>query len=105
MKKLMIIVFAFGMLACGNGKDSADHGTSTDKYTLISGVVKDKTDDNGCGFVIEVSIDDKTVVLEPLVLDDKYKVDGKSVKLAYSVSKRASKCGNSMPITIDKITE
>jgi len=105
MKKLMIIVFAFGMFACGNGKDSADNGTSTDKYTLISGVVKDKTDDNGCGFVIEVSIDGKTVVLEPLALEDKYKVDGKSVKLAYSVSKRASKCGSSMPITIYKITE
>ena len=101
----MIIVFAFGMLACGNGKDAADNGVSNDKTELVNGTVKDQTNDNGCGFVIEVSIDGKTVALEPLSLDDKYKVDGKSVKLAYSVSKRASKCDNSMPITIDKITE
>lgn len=101
----MIIVFAFGMLACGTGKNSADNGTTTDKFVMVNGTVKDQTDDNGCGFVIEVSLDGKTLTLEPLALDDKFKVDGKSVNLAYSVSKRASKCGNSMPITIDKITE
>lgn len=105
MKKLMIIIFAFGMFACGNGKEIVDSTEVDGKVVMIDGVVKDKTDDNGCGFVIEVSIDGKTTDLEPLALEDKFKVDGKAVKIAFSPSKRLSKCGNSMPITIDKITE
>ena len=101
----MIIVFAFGMIACGTGKDVVDSTDIDGKVVLIDGVVKDKTNDDGCGFIIEVSIDGKTTDLEPLALDDKFKVDGKAVKIAFSPSKRMSKCGNSMPITIDKITE
>jgi hypothetical protein len=105
MKNLMIIVFAFGIFACGTGKEITDSTEVEDKVVMIEGVVKDKTNADGCGFVIEVSIDSKRIVLEPLALEDKYKVDGKAVKIAFSPSKRLSKCGSSMPITIDKITE
>ena len=105
MKNLMIIIFAFGMFACGTGKDIVESTDVDGKVVMIDGIVKDKTNDDGCGFVIEVSIDGKTTNLEPLALEDKYKVDGKAVKIAFSPSRRLSKCGNSMPITIDKITE
>tara|TARA_B100000809_G_C14829729_1_gene420578 strand:+ start:133 stop:450 length:318 start_codon:yes stop_codon:yes gene_type:complete len=105
MKNLIIIVLVFGTFACGTGKEITDSTEVDGKIVMIDGIVKDKTNDGGCSFVIEVSMDGKTTVLEPLALEDKYKVEGKAVKIAFSPSKRLSKCGNSIPITIDKIAE
>jgi hypothetical protein len=68
----MMIIIAFGMFACGTGKEVTDSTEVDGKSVLIDGVVKDKTNDNGCGFIIEVSMEGKTVNLEPLALDDKY---------------------------------
>ena len=107
MKKLMIIVFAFGMFSCGNGKEATGSTEEVVEVSkdMVNGVVKDMTNSDGCDFVIEVSIDGETTLLEPLSLDEMYKVDGKAVKLTYIPSRRASKCANTMPITIEKITE
>jgi len=113
MKKIMIIALAFGVFACGNSKEVADSNTSTTETVtetvegMVSGVVKDLTATNGCDFVIVVTVSGNELNLEPLALDQKYKVDGKAVKLIYTPSRRMSKCesANTMPITIDKITE
>jgi hypothetical protein len=110
MNKLMIIACAIAMFSCGNGKDAAD-GTTDDNNTtemvkgVVTGTVKDMTKTDGCDFIIEVTIDDKAVQLEPLALDEKFKVDGKTVKLIYTPSRRMSKCTGTMPITIEKIME
>lgn len=107
MKKLMIIIFAFGMFSCGNGKEATGSNNDVVEISkeMVSGIVKDMTSTDGCDFVIEVSIDGQTTLLEPLSLGDEYKVDGKAVKLIYTPSRRASKCGGTMPIVIEKITE
>ncbi len=100
---------ALAMMACGTGKDVNDTDNTDDSVEMVSdainGTVKDMTKTDGCDFVIEVMLDGNTTLLEPLALDDKYKVDGKSVKLAYTPSRRASKCAGTMPITIQKITD
>jgi hypothetical protein len=106
MKKFIIIILAVGIFSCGNGKETA---VSTDAVEvtkdMVNGTIKDMTKTEGCDFVVEVIIDGETTLLEPLSMDAMYKVDGKTVKLIYTPSRRASKCMGTMPITIQKITE
>jgi hypothetical protein len=109
MKKLMIIACALAMFACGNGKNATNGNPNKDTTEIakdaINGTVKDMTKTDGCGFVIEVTLDDKLVSLDPGGLTDEFKVDGKKVKLIYTPSKRMSKCMGTMPIMIEKIWE
>ena len=106
----MIIACAIAMFSCGNGKEVTE-GENTENNTTemvkdaVTGTVKDLTKTDGCDFIIEVTIDGKAVQLEPLALDEKFKVDGKTVKLIYTPSRRMSKCTGTMPITIEKIME
>jgi len=110
MKNLLIIVLALGMFACGSSKESATEQIKNPvkpvaTESVITGVVKDMRKHDGCDFVIAVVMADnrKETLLEPLELDEEFKVHGKAVKLSYTVSKRRSKCLGTMPIVIHKI--
>jgi hypothetical protein len=111
MKNLLIITLAIGMFACGSTKETSTDQSKTQTKPLetelidgaTSGTVKDMSTTDGCDFVIAVTLDGNEVLLEPLVLDEQYKVDGKAVQLIYATSRRASKCIGTMPITIEKI--
>jgi len=116
MKKLLIIAMAIGTLSCGSTKESTDdiatkeqtqtkpaEGISTQVDGAVNGTIKDMRFKDGCDFVISVMLDNKVVLLEPGMLDNKYKVDGKAVQLIYTPSRRQSKCTGTMPITIEKI--
>ena len=118
IKNVLIIAVLLGTLGCGNSKN-VDKGDDTEKtdttvvgetpYTIntetefIEGVVADRANDNGCQFIIQVNINGTNVDLEPGELDDQFKVDGKKVQLKYSLSKRQSLCGDTMPIIIIEI--
>jgi hypothetical protein len=112
MKKLIMIACAVVLFSCGNSKETTN-GENTDNNTnttetmkdAVTGTIKDMTKTDGCDFIIEVTVDGKVIKLEPLALDEKYKVDGKTVKLIYLPSRRQSKCMGTMPITIEKIME
>ncbi len=109
MKKLMIIICALAIFGCSNSKD-ATNGTPNNTTTeivkdAINGTVKDMSKTDGCGFIIEVSLDDKLVSLDPGELTDEFKVDGKKVKLVYTPSRRMTTCTGTMPIMIEKIWE
>ena len=111
MKNLLIITLALGIFACGSTKETSTEQAKTQTKPvetetiegLVSGVVKDMRKTDGCDFVIAVTIDDKEVLLEPLELNESFKVDGRAVQLIYVASRRASKCMGTMPITIEKI--
>lgn len=113
MKNLLIIALAFGVFACGSTKESTTDQiksetkpveTVTKQVDLITtGIVKDMRKTDGCDFVIAVTIDGNETLLEPLELDEQFKVDGKAVKLIYAPSRRQSKCKGTMPIMIEKI--
>jgi hypothetical protein len=113
MKNLLIIALAFGVFACGSTKESTTDQiksetkpveTVTEQVDLITtGIVKDMRKTDGCDFVIAVTIDGNETLLEPLELDEQFKVDGKTVKLIYAPSRRQSKCKGTMPIMIEKI--
>ena len=102
MKNLLIIALAFGVFACDATKESTTD--VTEQVDLITtGIVKDMRKTDGCDFVIAVTIDGNKTLLEPLGLDEEFKVDGKAVKLIYAPSRRESKCKGTMPIMIEKI--
>lgn len=111
MKNLLFIALAFGMFACGSTKEGATDQTKNETKpvetenveALVSGIVKDMRKTDGCDFVISVTVDGTDILLEPLALDEQFKVDGKAVQLIYMASRRASKCMGTMPITIEKI--
>jgi|GEM_PF-2399309 len=112
MKKLLIIVLALGMFACGATKESTTTDLAKNQTKpveteniegAVHGIIKDMRKTDGCDFVIVVSIDGNKTLLEPLALDEQFKVHGKSVQLVYTPSKRASKCMGTMPIMIHKI--
>ena len=109
MKKLLFIALALGTFACGTTKESTKEQTKpVDTVTeladgAVNGVIKDMKKTDGCDFVIAIKLDGKDVMLEPLALDEKYKVDGKTVQVIYTPSRRQSKCKGTMPITIEKI--
>ena len=104
--------------ACGNGKDAVpttstevvDVAEETEEVIDETGVffeaiVLDKSSQEGCGFVLQKTNKDGTIqLLEPLTLDDNFKVDGLSVEVRYTLSRRQSLCSlSSVPITIDEI--
>ena len=108
MKKILMIIFLAGIVACGETKEIVEESVNetTVEVTeeavdeaMLEGLVKADTD---CGFIIQVKIDDKIVKLEPLELADEFKEDGLAVKLIYTASRRPSKCLG-MPIVIEKI--
>jgi len=112
MKNLLIIVLALGMFACGSTKESTTTDLAKNQTKpvetesmegVVHGVVRDMRKTDGCDFVIAVAIDGNKTLLEPLALDEQFKVHGKSVQLVYTPSKRASKCLGTMPIVIHKI--
>lgn len=70
-----------------------------------TGVVRDMSKHEGCGFMIELDAGNgEKILLEPLTLDQSYQVDGKSITFTYTDSRRPSQCSlPSKPIVIDKI--
>lgn len=111
MKNLLIMALAIGMFACGATKETSTDQSKTQTKPAeteladgaVRGIVKDMRKTDGCDFVISVDINGEEVLLEPLELDETYKVDGKAVQLIYATSRRASKCMGTMPIMIEKI--
>lgn len=73
------------------------------KDTFTQGVVIDKSSTEGCGFVIQITLDEKQVNLEPLSLADEFKVNGLEVEIDYEMSRRATKCIGALPVTINSI--
>ena len=111
MKNLLIIALTLGMFACGSTKEGTTDRNKTQTKpveaemsdTAVNGTIKDMRKTDGCDFVIAVSMNGEEVLLEPLDLDEQYKVDGKAVQLIYATSRRPSKCMGTMPIMIEKI--
>ncbi len=86
--------------------DKVDPTNSQNSDVLIaSGVIKDKSAD-GCGFVIQMMVDENTVTstfYEPLRLPQEYQEEGKLIRIEYRMSRRPSTCTLAIPIIIDKI--
>ncbi|MBI3133548.1 MAG: hypothetical protein HYZ14_02625 [Bacteroidetes bacterium] len=72
-----------------------------------TGIVRDMSQHEGCGFMIELDAGNgEKLLLEPLMLDEKYRVDGKKIEFSYTDSRRPSQCTlPSKPIVIDTIIE
>ncbi|MDA7803509.1 hypothetical protein N8987_02885 [Crocinitomix sp.] len=120
--KYNLIILAFIVLSCGSRKEAQYEMESAEKTVkeqteptteevmdkgllMTHGIVRDRSKDEGCGFLIEVELDGEKVLLDPLSLADEFKVDGKSVKIQYRMSRRPSQCMFANPIVIDSITE
>ena len=105
MKTLLILSLALGLYSCGNSKESQDQNNTTQEVaqSFVSGTVIDMTSKEGCDFIIAIQIDGNEIKLEPGALADEFKVDGKSVQLIYTPSRRMSSCMGTQPITIEKI--
>lgn len=124
--KILIPAILFASItACHNGKldqteikpdqdttkisTTVDNTGSNDGQVSIglnySGVVRDMTKKDGCGWMIEiVSEEGGKTLLEPLSLPAEYQVEGKVIEFAFTNSKRQTKCTvPSRPITIDNI--
>jgi len=115
------VLFASAIVAsCHNGKetgtvkavnDEKSEPKDEDKITAVGvtvGYVRDLSEKNTCGFMIEVRNEQGNIQwLEPLSLDEKYQVDGYKLTFTYTVSKRPSICSAmfSIPIVIDSIIE
>lgn len=79
-----------------------DKNIMQEALIMAEGHVRDRSRE-GCGFLIEVFVNDDSTLVEPLKLPEIHKVDGKHVKLTYRMSKRSSTCTLAAPIIIDKI--
>lgn len=111
------------LAACGTSKEVEDKTTSTTETTTttdkpekthtgahinIDGVVKDKSagqEGGGCGYVIQVEIDGKKMVLDPDSLPTKYQKDGARVVISFDYSRRVSKCPDAMPVILSEIED
>lgn len=84
--------------------DSAQDGKVVFQLNY-TGVVRDMTKTEGCGWMIEIDGEDGgKILLEPLTLPIEYQVDGKVIEFAFTNSKRQSTCTvPSRPVTIDNI--
>lgn len=88
-------------------EDTNQESTDNGGLGMAEGIVKNLATD-GCGFVIEVLMDNvsnKSTYLEPLDLPAAYQVDGKPIKFTYRMSRRPSKCPQANPIVIDKVID
>lgn len=72
---------------------------------VYTGIVKDMRKTDGCDFLIELDAGNgSSLLLEPLTLDEAYRIDGKTIKFSYTDSRRPSQCEKATkPIIIDKI--
>jgi hypothetical protein len=72
---------------------------------FYSGVIKDMSANDGCGFMIVVpGANGQDILLEPDQLDEAYKIDGKAIEFTYTDSRRQTKCTvPSKPITMGEI--
>lgn len=112
-------IIGLSFWACGNGKDAVTTATSEtveeahevveevvdETNVFFEAIVLDKSSKEGCDFLLQKTNDDgSTQLLEPLTLEDKFKVDGLKVEVRYTLSRRQSLCSlSSIPITIDEI--
>ena len=123
MKIFYIASLVCVLSACGSSKSAGDKSTSTDDTTEltekpekkhtgahinIEGLVKDKSEGQeggGCGFVIEVEIDGKKMLLDPDSLPTKYQKDGSKVVISFDYSRRVSNCPDAMPVILSEIED
>lgn len=111
---LFITVFA---MSCTNGKQTNTSEANSEKEDLIKkktealiqngfvkGVVTDQTKLDGCGFMIQLEDENKTILWVPK-LDESYKVDGKEVWVKYRPSKMPSTCMKGIPAIIEEIKQ
>ncbi len=86
-------------------EDSPENGAVSLQMNY-TGVVRDMSKTDGCGWMIEVDGEDGAkIFLEPLSLPIQYQLEGKVIEFAYTDSRRQSTCVTipSRPITIDNI--
>lgn len=123
LTRLNYIVFCLFLFACHsaehaqNNKDNKNNSdtsivTNTGDGSIsiqlnYTGIVKDMSMNEGCGWMIELDLgNNQKQLLEPLSLDERFQVDGKEIRFTYTDSRRPSKCNlPSKPITIDTIFE
>lgn len=72
-----------------------------------TGQVRDMSKEKGCGWMIALDAGNGNAEwLEPLTIDEKYKVDGKTIVFNFVAQKRPSRCTlPSKPIEITKYIE
>lgn len=124
--KLLIFGGAF-LLGCHNAKETAGSsvtisngeseivdttskniGDGTVSMVLnYTGQVRDMSKEKGCGWMIALDAGNGNAEwLEPLTIDEKYKVDGKTIVFNFVAQKRPSRCTlPSKPIEITKYIE
>ena len=121
MRIFIIASLAIVLGACGNTKSTVDEVTTettevieepekvhTGAHINVDGVIVDKSEGQeggGCGYVIEVIIEGKKMVLDPDSLPTKYQKDGAEVVISYDFSRRVSKCLDAMPIILSEIED
>ena len=123
-----ILAFAIGgvFISCGETKEIVEESATeiveettetveetTEEVTEVveetvdvvySGIIRDRTETDGCSFLIEVDLANSTELLEPVHLDEEYQTEGLKVEFTYTYSKRPSTCGIATPILLGTIT-
>jgi hypothetical protein len=115
--KLFISGFSLILLfACGSSKKVDEHPITVpvedtsivfediqEATNELSGIIEDKTDESGCGFMIKATIDGVVKILDPGSLSDEFKVDGLAVDVSFDFARRQTTCQGSQPIIIHSI--
>lgn len=82
--------------------DDVDINIAQQELIMAEGHVRNRSRE-GCGYLIEVFVNNDSILVEPLHFPEMHKEDGKHVKVKYRISKRTSTCKSATPIIIDKI--
>ena len=121
MRKHIYFTFIIALLlSCGETKEISENSDTPDSETseineneeeIIDmsaaewdGIIVDKTNVEGCTFLIKTDLGNGDELLEPVHLQEEYRKDGLKVNFTFTYSKRPSKCGVATPILLGTIT-
>lgn len=120
MKTLFLLSSLFLFFACGSQKEVATNSVNETKEEVeevveeteealnnnfrIVGTVH--TTDKGCGVYIDAKMEDTSVKMYPVNLDEKYQVEGMFIRFTYALSRamQPSECDCSKVVSLSDVT-
>lgn len=103
--KKIVLVISTGFLLSSSCKDVSSNSSvelGSDKF--VTATITEKYSKDGCGFILTVQENGKTLLFDPVSLENKFKQEGMKVIVKFHISRvQQTSCFNAQPVIIDDI--
>lgn len=113
MKSTLLLFAIVLFMSCSttkNTKESMDKAQNTAMESkkmiengFLAGTISESTAEGDCPFTIKVNGDEGSYFLDPINLDETYKIDGEKIWFTYNGLRMMNRCDKASPISIKEI--